>query len=128
METSKWEGTKEKVFVEQSGLMKSAYHTVRENNYPYCVKTFAEQQANARLFTDALHTIQECGMMPSELRDENEKTKHAAKVIDRKNNQLRDENAKLKGQLNKWMQLDARFTTGIDLAKLHLETKILFDL
>lgn len=104
METSKWEGTKQPVMIIYNDYSSSYY---MQSNQVFDDETLEEGNANARLFTDALHTMQQYGMMPSELKESFDKMKQVrAKEVEfwqdahRKeslnNSKLREENVKLK--------------------------------
>lgn len=72
---SNWKGTKEKVHISYDDREdeSSNYFLFEPNEH----ETIEETKENAKLFTDALHTIQQCDLMPSQLLDENTKLKEA---------------------------------------------------
>lgn len=68
MEANTWKGTKDesKVLAQGGDVFGTSYYI----NGTW--ETLPERTENAKLFTDALKTIQKCGKMPSELLEHNE--------------------------------------------------------
>lgn len=74
METSlNWKGTKEKEFYSED-----EFTIYADEDFTQLVASFNRLE-DKELFTDALHTIQECDKTPSQLREENTKLKEALK-------------------------------------------------
>lgn len=73
-----WKGTKGEVFSVVSDIDYSGNYTVRCDNRGV---TFGEDEHNAKLFADALNTINKCDLMPSELLKERDELLEALKYI-----------------------------------------------
>lgn len=98
METSKWEGTKERI-VDGQWSWGSQGNCHQYDFEGRSKPTLKELEENVRLFHDAMVTIQECGMMPSKLLEIVKAKDRQLNESDKEIAEWEEENAKLKREI-----------------------------